>query len=349
MNFLFVGSKANLDLNRIGGIESTMRELLFFLKKRNHDITVLLIDLKLKKETMIISDLVEITVITTSITLARKHLFKKYDVINFIQTPFENPFFALSFLVYKTIKKKVTTKFFFTYPTLKNSTFLQKQKLKFLIDHTFVFSKRMETLAKHIVENVTMLYPPVSEFYIKSSTRTTYSKTRILYAGRLSKDKGLDVLINVYKYLPRERYELGIIGYFTNHNDYENYFEKISNLKLDYLKIDSHNSKNKSPLPLDQYDILLLPYQDLGPTLDTPLLILEGLSSNCKVITSNIESLNSIEGNIYFVNDYSNYLSYIEMINNISDKENLKTIQDYSTNNFGEMYLQSLRSLGLNV
>jgi len=349
MKLLFVGSNANLNLNRIGGIESTIRELLFFLIERNNEIKVLLIDSNLRKETKIESDLGEIPVLVTNIGEARKHLLQNFDVINFIQTPFGNPLFALFFLFYKLFRKTITTKFFFTYPSLNKSTFLQKVKLKLLIDHTFVFSKRLEKEAKKIVKNVTFLYPPVSKHYINPIEKKHSSKKSIFFAGRLSEDKGLDIVIKVFKDLPRENYYLGLIGYFANKIDSKKYLDELNDLKLNHIEIVSHINQNQSTLPLNEYDLLLLPYQDIGPTLDTPLLILEGLSSKCKVITSNIEPLNTIDGNIYFVDDFTNYIAFVDVINKASTGKLIKNINDYSTNNFGNCYLRTLKELDLNV
>lgn len=349
MKFLFVGTKVNLDLNKIGGIESTMRELLVFLKKENYEIQVLLIDSEIIEESEFVTEFGKIPVKITNVFEVRKHLFKRYDVINFLQTPFNNPFFAIYFWGYKIFSKSITTKFYFTYPTLKEISFLQKIKLKLLINHTFVFSKRLENLAKDIVKDVTLLYPPVSNNYISSKAKKNTSKTKILFVGRLCSDKGLDIILNVFKNLPREKYYLGIIGYFANENDNKNYKKELNKLSLDCLEIVTPVTDNKPTLPLSEYDILLLPYQDLGPTLDTPLLILEGLSSNCKIITSNIEPLNYIEGNIWFVDDYLNYLEFLKMINDVSSIEKEKKILDYSTNTFGNLYLKSLKKIGLNV
>ncbi len=44
MKFLFVGSKANLDLNKIGGIENTIKELIFFLLKHKYKVYVYIIE-----------------------------------------------------------------------------------------------------------------------------------------------------------------------------------------------------------------------------------------------------------------------------------------------------------------
>ena len=351
MKFLFVGTNANLNLERIGGIESTMREFLSFLKKENHDVEVLIIAQKSEKEKFISTDFGDITVKSKSIAEARKYLFKDFDVINFLQTPFTNPFFALKFLLYKSFNKVTTTKFFFTYPTLYKYTFFQKLKLKLLIDTTFVFSKRLENIAKKIVKNVVFIYPPVAEQYIvlEKERNEENNQKRILFVGRLSKDKGLDIVIDVFKTLPKEKFYLSIIGYFSNEKDEKKYKEKLQNLKIDELKIVAHQRDKNQILPLNKYDILLLPYQELGPTLDTPLLILEGLSSNCKIITSNIEPLNYIKGNIFFVNDFSNPQAFSEKIEEIFEEKNLANTYDYSTDAFGKMYLSSLKGIKPNV
>jgi glycosyltransferase involved in cell wall biosynthesis len=139
------------------------------------------------------------------------------------------------------------------------------------------------------------------------------------------------------------------MGYFSNKEDEKKYEEKLQNLKIDELKIVAHQKDKNQILPLDKYDILLLPYQDLGPTLDTPLLILEGLSSNCKIITSNIEPLNYINGNIFFVDNFSNSSAFVKKIEEVWNKKNIANTTDYSTTTFGNAYLNSLKEIGLNV
>ncbi len=275
----------------------------------------------------------------------RKEIFKDFDIINFIQTPFENPFYSVRFLLMKSTKKVTTTKFFFTYPILAKYNFLQKLKIKFLIDHTFVFSKRLEVLAKLITNNVTFQYPPISQVYISKLAPPKGIKEKILFAGRLSRDKGLDVVLDVYKKLSKDKFYLGIIGYFSTDADKKYYEEKLKRVDLDFLQIISPVTKlvAQNRLPLNEYNILLLPYQDLAPTLDTPLLILEGLSSQCKVITSDIGSLSSIKGNIFLVKEYTDSSKFLEMVNNVSEiKIKDEIIDCFSNEIFGNKYLKSL-------
>ncbi len=348
MKFAFVGSRANLDLERIGGIESTMRELVFFLLRKKHIVHLLIIDNQNKEQKIISTEFGEIRIIIANIKGIRKEMITGFNVINFLQSPFNNPIYALYFALQKTFGKFITTKFFFTYPTLKNSTVLQNLKLKILIDETFVFSKRLERLAKQIVKNVTMIYPPVSDNF-KNINNIENEKPKILFIGRLSKDKGLEVVKDIYSKLSRDKYSLTIMGYFANAKDKITYEHELQNLNLDYLKIVEHDAQNKTPFVLSDYDILLLPYQDLGPTLDTPLLILEGLSSGCKVVTSNLPPLNDITGNIYFVDKFKSSQSFIDKIGEVRDIKPKANYEDYSSETFGNKYLSSLRKKGLNV
>lgn len=347
MKFAFVGSKANLEITRIGGIESTIRELVLFLN-RNHEIHILVIDQHEKSEKVFPTEYGDINITTADIGTIRTKIISEYDVVNFLQSPFSNPFYACYFLFQKTFKAFITTKFFFTYPTLKNSTFLQDLKLKFLIDETFVFSKRLKNLAKTKTRNITMLYPPVSSKF-KKGTKVSSDKKSILFVGRLSYDKGLDIVIDVFKQLSNKSFSLSIMGYFSSEDDKTQYEAELKKLKLDRLEIVQRNAENKTPYILNNYDILLLPYQDLGPTLDTPLLILEGLVSGCKIVTSNISPLNDIEGNIYFVDNHNNCKSFTNKILEIADLNDKVNANDYSSESFGKNYLAALKNRGLNV
>ncbi|MCB0744742.1 MAG: glycosyltransferase, partial [Ignavibacteriae bacterium] len=120
---------------------------------------------------------------------------------------------------------------------------------------------------------------------------------------------------------------------------------QIENLDLDNLDIKEHSTSNtkKEYVALNEYDILLLPYQDLGPTLDTPLLVIEGLVSNCKVIVSNIGSLSNISGNLYFVDNIDCAKDYLDQIEK-SSREELKPITyDYSVESFGNQFLETIK------
>ncbi len=345
MKFLFVGSEKNLDLDRIGGIESVMRELISFLVRQGNKVEILLINDDKKDKKVFITENGDVPIFIMKKSEARKYILGNFDVINFLQSPFENPFFALRFFLMKKMKNTLAVKLYFTFPTVNNIDIQQKMKLKFLIDKTLVFSKRMENKLKKITKDVTFLYPPVSEYYIKNKRNNRKKeKIEILFAGRLSRDKGLEIVIDVFKELPDSEFSKNIIGYFADKSDEEKYLPRLQNINPDKLEIEEHKNENRERafLPLNQYDILLLPYQELGPTLDTPLLILEGLASGCIIVTSGIEPVSSIEGNIIFVKNFTESSQFIDAIKRIKNPESTRVASDFSSETFGEKYLKFL-------
>lgn len=50
-------------------------------------------------------------------------------------------------------------------------------------------------------------------FYLSGGQTSGRERTKVLYSGRLSKEKGIDLLIEIIKILPKEKYEMWIAGY----------------------------------------------------------------------------------------------------------------------------------------
>jgi len=346
MKFLFVISNQT-DYFKIGGIENSIRELVSFLLKNGHQITIFQIGRK-KGKVYSEDKFGKIEIYYGSKFIIRcRILVGKFSVINFIQTPFENLVFILLFYIKKTLSKTITCKFFFTYPPFKKHIFFQSIKYKYLIDKCFAFSKRLASEVQSKTRNVTILFPPVSMYYNDlPKKKEENSKTKILFAGRLSKDKGLDVVIDVYRNLDRNKYFLSICGYFANENDKLFYTPLINSLNIDYLDISDQKKvyKQISYLPLHNFDILLLPYQDLAFTLDIPLLVLEGLVAGCNVVTSNIGDISLLEGNIYTVDNYSDCSNFSKMIRSSTNKEYKNgNYKQFLISSVGKRYLQSLK------
>ncbi|MCB0745150.1 MAG: hypothetical protein KDC67_14675, partial [Ignavibacteriae bacterium] len=206
MKLLFVGSESSLNIDRVGGIESTMFELINFLIRKKHDVKIIIIDNVNTNAVVKKFATIDISYTQMNSEAVRKEILNNYDAVNFLQTPFENIFFALYFMFLKLTRKVYSTKFYFTYDSLNNSNYLQKVKLKLLINRTFVFSKRLEKNVKRITNNVTLLTPPVADYYFNIKRLDKSEKEKILFVGRISKDKGIDVVIEVFKNLPREKY-----------------------------------------------------------------------------------------------------------------------------------------------
>lgn len=345
MKFLFVGSN-QIDLYKIGGIENSIREFVFFLLKNNFKVTIFQIDQKRKGETYFNNKFGKLKIVYgNKFTIRYKILFSKFDVINFVQTPFESIIFTILFFVKKTFSRTTMCKFFFTYPPFKKYHFFIFIKYNYLIDKCFTFSKRLTNEIKTNIGDATFLYPPVSMCFNDYRAKKKSEKIKILFAGRFSKDKGLDIAIDVFKKLNKEKFYLGLSGYYKNNDDELFYSELIDALNVDYLNITKicNTQEQKSYLPLKDFDIIFLPYQSLHFTVDIPLIVLESLVSGCSIITSDIGDLSFLEGKIYAVSNYSKYQNFLDLINNftILKKRNSNHKQFFSKS-VGKKYLSSL-------
>ncbi|MCD6241312.1 glycosyltransferase [Candidatus Bathyarchaeota archaeon] len=347
MRILFVVSSNSFDFHRLGGIETSIKELALFLVSEHNDVTIYQINKAKKGKAEITTDFRPITIHYGNISdIRKKLLLSKFDVINFIHTPFESMLFTVLFLVKKYLFKITTTKFFFTYPPFRKHDSFQVIKYKYLIDKCFTFSKRLMDEVKLRTSNVYFLVPPVSDYFFKlHGERKQNSKINIMYLGRLSKDKGLDLVIDIYQNLDRNRYCLRICGYFANENDRLFYLKKLNSLALNELKIVERNTQLSffTYPPIDNCDILLLPYQNLTGSVDLPLLVLEGVVSGCKVITSSIGDIPLLKGNIYCVTNFHNAEDFVCMIEKVANKRAKKyNYNEFSIKSIGKKYLEFL-------
>ena len=319
MKHCFVGLYKSIDMNRPGGVETVIRELTKALARGNNEIVVYIIDLG--QNTVDRQTTNGVLIEKGNIDYIRTQLLKKtYDVVHFLHTPFNDPFFTLQFYFKKRKKAFLTTKFFLTYPIYRKYPFFEKIKYRYLIDKGIVFSKRLEIEAKKLTSDLIFLYPPVADIFFEMRTRRkAIDKTRIAFLGRLSNDKGLDMVIRIFRLLNPDHYQMHIGGYFTNLDDEKKYMPRLSALKNVQLSIVPFaGDVTKSDYPdLSEIDILLLPYQSLAPTVDFPLLLMEGQVAGCQVIASNIGALSSLPGQLHLVDNYTSKQAFIDSIESI--------------------------------
>ena len=101
MKLLFVGSESSLNIDRVGGIESTMFELINFLIRKKHDVKIIIIDNVNTNAVVKKFATIDISYTQMNSEAVRKEILNNYDAVNFLQTPFENIFFALYFMFLK--------------------------------------------------------------------------------------------------------------------------------------------------------------------------------------------------------------------------------------------------------
>ena len=277
MTIAFVGSSRTIDPFTLGGIQTIIKELASYLVKQGNDVTFHQIDRYKKGEHELETPTGIIPIHYGSVGDIRKTLLtRRFDVINFIQTPFANPVFTIRFYLKKRVSRTTTTKFIFTYPPFRQAVFFQPIKYRWLIDKCYTFSWRLQEEVKSVTPHVCFLHPPVSDvFFRHRRTDTSKNKACLMYSGRLSRDKGLDVVIDVFQRMDRQKYRLVIAGYFASAEDRTIYEEKLKSLNLDELiMLETNRLPDEfTHPPLHRCDILLLPYQNMTPTVDLPLIV----------------------------------------------------------------------------
>ena len=317
MKIVFVGSGKQTDPFKIGGIENSVQRLINYLVVERNSVMLLLVSNKQKK---IVYDTVNnCKIYSGSKTMLRRLILSQsFDVIIFVETIFQSPIFLIRFLLKKKRDNFQSIKLFYTFPPFKPSLFLQKMKMKLCIDVSIAFSKRIaDEIVNQWKGRTKLIYPPVSqEFFLKKIQRNK-RKISVGYVGRLSTEKGILLLKDIFEKLGGGDYEFLISGYFKNDEDQKIFKKSFSKLiipiKINIADIENTNS-NVIEL-LHQLDILILPYQNLSNnTVDTPLLILEGLATGCKVISSNIGTIEYVHPSIQTVNDYWKPDSFVQEI-----------------------------------
>jgi glycosyltransferase involved in cell wall biosynthesis len=327
LRVLFWSSEANFDFYRRGGIESTIRRLIDFLLQNRHEIHVFIVSERDLEKRYSYRKANLILTYGAVADLKKRALANDFDVINFLQTPFGDPVFLFRLLATKRRNQTKFIKLFFTNPPFKNNAWLQWLKHLLLIDVYIAFSTRLyERLSTPLKRRVFHLNPPVGEAYFRMANRPEASRS-VWFVGRLSEDKGLDIVLSVFRQLREEKgILLGIQGYYATHGDRDRYSETVADLGIN-VHIGSRGDSNSgdeailddSILPLGEYDVLLLPYQDLNQTIDTPLLVVEGLVSCCKVVTSDIGGLKSLSMNLFAVREYQKPEAFCKAVKDALD------------------------------
>ncbi len=345
MKVLFVGTEINSLPNKIGGIESTLRELINYLLSQSVEVELIIFDQSEEKRETIELPKGTFVVIRSN----RKNLFGNVFIsgcncIVFLQTPFENPYYTFKFFIWKKRRAISCVKMFFTYPPLKGNLFLQRLKMFFLIDKSIVFSNRIYNSLPLFKCQKYLLTPPVSENFV-CETKEVIMKSRILFIGRLAREKGIEKVTDTFRELDSNRYNLYISGYYKD-EDTANYYNPIIN-RIEYCNINvvPNNRKNiiyDTP-DLSQYDILFLPYESLYSTLDLPLLILEGLVAKCKIVTTEVGAGSFSNPNMFTITRGMNTAEIVRLVDTVSNTEFVEF--DYEkllTRSVGQKFLSIL-------
>jgi glycosyltransferase involved in cell wall biosynthesis len=340
MKFIFVGSEKQLYLGKIGGIENIIVELASGLVQGGHQVQFFIQSSESLTQSVFCSSYAIKEVVGSKREIRQLMLHSKPDYFLLLESLFQNPLFFIRFYFKSKIEDFLLVKMIFTYPAIKGNRFLEKIKYRFFIDSAIVFSKRLASdLQNNWNGKVFTMFPPISPKYSHLKNRSYGEKIRIGYVGRLSLDKGTHIIKEIMDKLDDEKYEFFIFGYYSEEQN-PKFHLKNKNIHLEIKEQSAHNISIKAPL--EKIDILVLPYQSLdSKTVDTPILILEGLSAGCIVVTSNLESIREIHPAIRLVDNYSDSESFINEIKEIDvTSYERQDCSQFSTDSFVTKFLE---------
>jgi len=186
-----------------------------------------------------------------------------------------------------------------------------RRELAFLDARLYPFNGRLFCISPRLLRKVegwsdrgALLLPPVPEsFFLAPEDKPRHQELRVNYIGRTEPGKGIETVIALFTLLKNHpQVQVAIYGYHhSNSTPSAQVHEELSrqtDIPYFYTPYEGYTpevDENMGRLLMDT-DILVLPYQRISSTIDTPLLLLEGMASLCAVATSPLGDIPTIYG-----------------------------------------------------
>lgn len=169
----------------------------------------------------------------------------------------------------------------------------------------FCVSPRLNNYVSKFSKRSVLLFPPVPEDYFLTQEKKPENKRlSVTYMGRLDPGKGIAFAIELFRYMAEKSPEIQtrIYGYPWKYNpETKRIHDEL--LAQDTIYYEATEYEKYSPTVdekvqnvLRETDILFLPYDKLSSTIDTPLLLLEGMAHLCIVVTRPLGDMPEIYG-----------------------------------------------------
>ena len=323
MRLAFFAQYGMFELDRLGGVESIVRRLSAELLKRDVVLECLFFD---APNDHVMQHLSGVVVRNQPGFLAGLKALSRYDHVLLFYLPARlRPLFSL---FRATAGRRVT--FHYIYSVWAES-FLKRQLLfsEALLapynGYLFGVSPRLCRRLSRLSARSALLLPPVpADFFLTPEQKSQSGPLRVAFMGRIDPGKGIGVAISLFESLAgNAQYSCSIYGYPWKHDSAS---MQLHNALLQRRDINYQPSELKR---FDQTvmehvrqiflntDVLFLPYERLSSTIDTPLVMLEGMAGLCAVITRPLGDLPEIYGSHRYM---QHDLSDIRGLRNMVDR-----------------------------
>lgn len=309
MRIAFFGLRSAFDYHQIGGVESCIRRLAAQLGAQGDRVEYLLFGAD-RTQVVQVPDCGLTLRYFSTFGEALNSLKAGYDhVVTVYIPPKVRPLFALF-----RLQQRANVRFHlirFGFPRSRLKGLLSLVDYAFLYQCVFAISPRVLRAVERPSSSAVLLLPPVSQdYFLDPEDKPTQATLKIAFAGRVDVGKGIEEVIDLFlKLQANPGVETTIYGYYSAEADTSNsrgtYEWLRSQSEIKYVDSDresySPGAEGRLRAALRETDVLVLPYRQLSSTIDTPMLLLEGMASLCAIVIRRVGDIPYIYGESDFL------------------------------------------------
>ena len=302
------GVVRSFDYNQIGGTDSYFRRIALTLAQRNRNMEFVHYGCDQDEHDTPLPNLSIYRYRTLESALTHLSERQPIVVVNAVRAKDRLRFMRFRFQHRKTLSIFITLSL---YPEalVKRLRYLLELRLYPYTDGAICMSSRIATTVRTWRQSTTPLLPPVpTAMYLSPTQKPAGNRFSVRYIGRLERGKGAEEAIAIMEAIShRHDIDLNIVGYMFDGDTHAVELEKklIKHPAITYTRAEhaywSPELEAELANTLKETDILLLPYRRLSSSIDTPLLLTEGMASLCCIVTPQLGDIPSLYGTSPFL------------------------------------------------